>query len=117
LQREPRVCLSQSSQVYFRDIYNNLSQIIDLLETYREFAMGIAETYMSSVANRMNEIMKTLTIITTIFVPLTFLAGVYGMNMKWIPENDLEWAYPVFWAFCLAMAGAMLYWFRRRGWF
>ena len=117
LQREPRVCLSESSQVYFRDIYNNLSQVIDLLETYREFAMGIAETYMSSVANRMNEIMKTLTIITTIFVPLTFLAGVYGMNMKWIPENEWPWAYPVFWAFCLSVAGAMVLWFRRRGWF
>lgn len=116
LQREPRVCLSQSSQVYFRDVYNNLTQIIELLETYRDFAIGIAETYMSSVANRMNEIMKTLTIITTIFVPLTFLAGVYGMNMP-IPENSSPWAYPVFWGISLSAAVGMLFWFRRRGWF
>lgn len=115
LQREPRVSLAEASQVYYRDIYNNLTQIIDLLETYREFAASIADTYMSGMANRMNEIVKTLTIISTIFVPLTFLAGVYGMNMP-IPENHSPWTYPVFWTFALSVAAAMLLWFRRRGW-
>jgi magnesium transporter len=63
----------------------------------------------------MNDIMKTLTIVSTIFVPLTFLAGVYGMNMP-IPENGKDWAYPLFWTFCASVAGGMLYMFRRRGW-
>jgi magnesium transporter len=71
---------------------------------------------MSAVSNRMNEVMKTLTIISTIFVPLTFLAGVYGMNMP-IPENHHEITYPLFWLFALLVAGGMLFWFRRRGWF
>jgi magnesium transporter len=71
---------------------------------------------MSSMSNRTNEIMKVLTIITTIFVPLTFLAGVYGMNMP-IPENAWKWSYPAFWTICLTLAGSMMVWFHRRGWF
>ncbi len=91
-------------------------QIIDLVETYREIAGGLAETYVSVVSNRTNDIVKVLTIIGTIFIPLTFLAGVYGMNMP-IPENASPYAYPLFWAVCLGLSGAMLLWFRRRGWF
>jgi magnesium transporter len=70
---------------------------------------------MSSVSQRMNEVMKVLTIIGTIFIPLTFLAGVYGMNMP-IPENDWKESYPAFWIICVAVAGSMLLWFKRRGW-
>jgi magnesium transporter len=116
LQREPHVCLSDVTQTYLRDVYDHLVHLIDLVETYREIATGLTETYMSAVSNRMNEVMKTLTIISTIFVPLTFLAGVYGMNMP-IPENHHEITYPLFWVFALLLAGGMLYWFRRRGWF
>jgi magnesium transporter len=73
------------------------------------------ETYMSVVSNRMNEVVKVLTIIGTIFIPLTFLAGVYGMNMP-IPENSWRGTYPLFWLVSVGIAGGMLYWFRRRGW-
>jgi magnesium transporter len=76
----------------------------------------LTETYMSSVSNRMNEIMKVLTIIGTIFIPLTFLAGVYGMNFHYFPELKSEWGYPAFWGVCLVMAVSMLILFRRRGW-
>ena len=76
-------------------------QIIDIIETYREIATGLTETYMTSVSNRMNEIMKVLTIIGTIFIPLTFLAGVYGMNFHHFPELDWSWAYPAFWGVCI----------------
>src|SRR5262249_53013695 len=110
LQREPRECLPPTTQVYLRDIYNHITQIIDLLETYRDFATGLTETYMSAASHRMNEIMKILTIISTIFVPLTFLAGVYGMNMP-IPENQSPWTYPIFWGFSLTVATCMLFWF------
>jgi magnesium transporter len=115
LQREKHECLSETAQTYLRDVYDHCVQIIDLIETYREIAAALTETYISIVSNRTNEIMKVLTIMGTIFIPLTFLAGVYGMNMP-IPENQWPAAYPVFWAFCVLVAGGMLLWFRRRGW-
>jgi len=115
LQREPHECMSDTTRTYLHDLYDHAVQIIDILETYRDVATGLTETYMSSLSNRMNEIMKVLTIIGTIFIPLTFLAGVYGMNMP-IPENQWKWAYPVFWIVCVALAGGMIGWFRRRGW-
>jgi magnesium transporter len=115
LQRDRHECLSETTLTYFRDIHDHCVQIIDLLETYREIAASLTETYMVAVSNRMNEIMKVLTVIGTIFIPLTFLAGVYGMNMQ-IPENGWAWSYPVFWAVCIASACGMLVWFRRRGW-
>ena len=88
-------------------------QIIDIIETYREVATALTETYMTSVSTRLNEIMKVLTIIGTIFIPLTFLAGVSGMNFHHFPELDWPYAYPIFWAICIATAGGMIIWFRR----
>jgi magnesium transporter len=115
LQREPHECMSDVTRTYLRDVYDNCVQIIDLVETYREFANGLTETYMSALSIRMNEIMKVLTIMGTIFIPLTFLAGVYGMNMP-IPENQSSWSYPVFWLVCLTTVVGMLVWFKRRRW-
>ena len=115
LQREKHECLSDTARTYFRDVYDHCVQIIDLIETYREIAASITETYMSMVSNRMNEVMKVLTIISTIFIPMTFLAGVYGMNMP-IPENEHWWTYPLFWTVCASIAGFMLWRFRRSGW-
>lgn len=115
LQRDKHECLSETSQTYLRDVYDHCGQIIDLIETYREIASAIAETYISVVSNRTNDIVKVLTIIGTIFIPLTFLAGVYGMNMP-IPENASAISYPAFWAVCIGLAGGMLFWFRHRGW-
>lgn len=115
LQRERHECLSDITQTYFRDVYDHCVQIIDLIETYREIANAVAETYVSLISNRTNDIMKVLTVIGTIFIPLTFLAGVYGMNMP-IPENQWPYSYPVFWCVCLAIAAFMLWRFRRGGW-
>ena len=115
LQREKHECLSEAARTYFRDVYDHCVQIIDLIETYREIAASLTETYMSIVSNRMNEVMKVLTIISTIFIPMTFLAGVYGMNMK-IPEYEYAWAYPLFWTVCAGIAVFMLWRFRRSGW-
>jgi magnesium transporter len=115
LQRERHECLSEITQTYFRDVYDHCVQIIDLIETYREIASAVAETYISLISNRTNAIMKVLTVIGTIFIPLTFLAGVYGMNMH-IPENQWPYAYPVFWAVCVVIAAFMLWRFRRGGW-
>lgn len=115
LQREKHECLSDTTLTYFRDVYDHCVQILDLNETYHEIATALTETYMSVVSNHMNEVVKVLTIISTIFIPLTFVAGVYGMNMP-IPENRWEWSYPVFWIVCLLIAASMLALFRRRGW-
>jgi len=116
MQREPHECFSELTQTYIRDVYDHAVQAIDIVETYREVATGLTETYMTSMSNRMNEIMKVLTIMGTIFIPLTFLAGVYGMNFHHFPELDWPYAYPLFWVVCFATAGGMLTWFRRRGW-
>ena len=115
LLREKHECLSDTTLTYFRDVYDHCVQIIDLNETYHEIAAALTETYMSVMSNRMNEVVKVLTLISTIFMPLTFLAGVYGMNMP-IPENEWWWSYPMFWVVCLVLAVGMLMWFRRRGW-
>jgi magnesium transporter len=116
LQREQHECFSDNARTYMRDVYDHTVQIIDIIETYREVAVGLTETYISAMGNRLNEIMKVLTIIGTIFIPLTFLAGVYGMNFHFFPELEVRWAYPAFWGVCVATAGVMLVWFRRRGW-
>jgi magnesium transporter len=116
LQREPHECFSDQARTYMRDVYDHAVQIIDIIETYREVATGLTETYMSSVNNRMSEVMKVLTIIGTIFIPLTFLAGVYGMNFHHFPELEMRWGYPAFWVICLTTALSMLVWFRRKGW-
>jgi hypothetical protein len=94
LMREPHDCLSEQTRTYMRDVYDHTVQIIDIVETYREVAMGLTETYMTAMSNRLNEVIKVLTIIGTIFIPLTFLAGVYGMNFTHFPELHWPWAYP-----------------------
>jgi magnesium transporter len=116
LLREPHECVSDMTRVYMRDLYDHVVEIIDIIETYREMASDLTETYMSSVSNRMNQIMKVLTMIGTIFIPLTFLAGVYGMNFRHFPEIEQSWAYPAFWGVCVILAGIMIVLFRRRKW-
>jgi magnesium transporter len=116
LQRESHECLSAQSQTYLRDAYDHVVILLEMIDTYREVGTGLTEIYMSSLSNRMNEIMKVLTLMTSIFVPLTFLAGVYGMNFKFQPEFQWEWSYPIFWGICITLATIMIVWFRRRGW-
>ena len=116
LHREPHECMSENTRLYMHDLYDHVIQIMDLIEIYRENASDLTETYMSSASQRMNEIMKVLTIIGTIFIPLTFLAGVYGMNFHHFPELDKVWAYPAFWGICIVTAGAMLVMFWKRHW-
>ncbi len=116
LQRESHECLSENTRIYMRDLTDHIVQLIEIIETYRERASDMTENYMSAVSHRMNEVMKVLTIIGTIFIPLTFLAGVYGMNFHYFPELDQPWAYPAFWVFCGAAVIAMVTLFRRRGW-
>ncbi|MFA9477040.1 magnesium/cobalt transporter CorA [Phycisphaerales bacterium AB-hyl4] len=116
LQRMEHVELSSITRLYLRDVYDHTVQLLDLVETYREIAMSLSDMWVNAVSNRMSQVMKVLTIIATIFIPLTFLAGVYGMNFEHMPELEWRWSYAVVWAIFLGTAGGMLSWFRRRGW-
>jgi magnesium transporter len=116
LHREPNECMSEDTRLYMHDLYDHVIQIMDIVEILRENASDLTETYMSSASYRMNEVMKVLTLIGTIFIPLTFLAGVYGMNFHYFPELDKVWAYPAFWGVCILTAVGMLVLFWRRDW-
>jgi len=102
--------------LYLRDVYDHTIQVIDTVETYRDMLSGMLDIYLSSVSNKMNEVMKVLTIIATIFIPLTFLAGIYGMNFKYMPELELKWAYPILWIIMISVFGFMLIYFKRKKW-
>ena len=102
--------------IYYRDAYDHAIQINEQLETYRELAVSLMEVYLSSVSNRMNEVMKVLTVIGSIFLPLTFIVGVYGMNFEYLPELHVRWFYPFLWVVMIGIAVGMFIYFRRRGW-
>ncbi|UCG32252.1 MAG: magnesium/cobalt transporter CorA [Phycisphaerales bacterium] len=108
--------ISDEVRVHLRDCYDHCIQIIDVIETYRELAGSLMDMYLSSVGNRQNEVMKVLTIMATIFIPLTFLAGIYGMNFEYMPELHLRWAYPGLLLVMIAVAAGMLAHFRLKGW-
>ncbi|MGZ8876143.1 MAG: CorA family divalent cation transporter, partial [Halobacteriota archaeon] len=108
--------IQQSTSVYLRDVYDHTIQAIDTVETSREMVSDLLDIYLSSVSNRMNAIMKVLTIIATIFIPLTFVAGVYGMNFRYMPELEWQWGYPLVWTVMIGMVVCMLIYFRRKKW-
>ncbi len=114
--REPSQLITDETRIYIRDCYDHTIQVIDLLENYRDIAGDLIEVYLSSISNRMNEIMKILTIFTTIFIPLTFIAGVYGMNFKNMPELNWKYGYLFALGIMAALAAVMLIYFRKKGW-
>lgn len=116
LQRDENGFFNDFVRTYLRDVYDHTIQVIDIVETYREMAGGLNDLYMSSMGNRMNEIMKVLTIMASVFIPITFLAGVYGMNFEHIPEIAWPYAYPVFWVICFSIVSVLLIYFYRKGW-
>jgi magnesium transporter len=115
--------ISSEVSIFLRDCYDHIVQIIDIIETYRELASSLTDIYLSSISNKMNEIMKLLTVISSIFIPLTFIVGVYGMNFNsevspWnMPELNWYWGYPLCWMVMLATSGGLIFYFWRRGWF
>jgi len=115
--------ISDEVRVYLRDCYDHAVQVLDMVETYRELASSLMDVYLSSVSNRMNEVMKFLTIVSTIFIPLTFIAGVYGMNFNTekspfnLPELNWYWGYPLCWTVMVTIATVLVVFFKRKGWF
>jgi magnesium transporter len=101
---------------FYRDVYDHLVRVVDLADSYRDLISGSLEAYLSVVSNRLNEIMKVLTIFSAVMLPLTFIAGVYGMNFDNMPELHSRWGYFAVWGLMIVVALAMLVFFRRRGW-
>ncbi len=117
MERTETKLIQRSTDIYLRDVYDHTIQILDTIESLRDIVSGMHDTYLSSISNRLNEVMKVLTMWATIFIPLTFVAGVYGMNFDYMPELRWRWGYYVVWGAMLTAAGAMLAYFRRKKWF
>ncbi|MBN1126780.1 MAG: magnesium/cobalt transporter CorA [Sedimentisphaerales bacterium] len=117
LQRTESYLIQETTRLYLRDVYDHTIQVIDTIETFRDMVAGLLDLYLAAVSNRMNAVMKVLTVIATIFIPLSFFAGVYGMNFEQMPELQWRWAYPLgFWSVIVIAAGSMLLYFKRRKW-
>jgi magnesium transporter len=116
LERGELSLIRESTGIYFRDVYDHTIQVVDTIETFRDMISGMLDIYLSSVSNRMNEVMKVLTIIATIFIPLTLITGIYGMNFHYMPELGWRWGYPMVWLVMLVIGVVMLVYFRRKKW-
>lgn len=116
LERVESKLVHKSTRIYLRDVYDHTVQVIDSVETSRDMLSGMLDVYLSSISNRMNEVMKVLTIIATIFIPLTFIAGIYGMNFQNMPELEWHWGYPVVWLVIAAILFLMVIYFKRKKW-
>ena len=122
LLRDESPHVAKETRIYLRDTYDHAVQVMDMVETFREIASGLMDLYLSSISNRMNEIMKVLTILSTIFLPITFIAGVYGMNFEtgasaWnMPELKWPFGYPFALALMAASVVTMRVYYRRKGW-
>ena len=116
LERGESHLVTEATQRYLRDVYDHTIQVIDTVETFRDMLSSLHDTYLSSLSNRMNEVMKVLTIIATIFIPMTFIAGIYGMNFEVMPELKWPWGYAGVWVVILMIGVGMLVYFRRKRW-
>ena len=115
-QRSDSTLINESTQIYFRDIYDHTLRVIESLDSFREILNGTLEIYLSSVSNKMNETMKVLTVFASIFIPLTFIAGIYGMNFDYMPELKWKWAYPTLWFLFIIIPILLLIYFKNKKW-
>lgn len=116
LERGEAVFFGDATRLYLRDVYDHTVQVIETLETFRDMVTGMLDIYLSSVSNRLNSVMKVLTVIATIFIPLTFIVGIYGMNFRYMPELEWRYGYALVWAVMIAIALSMVIVFKRKRW-
>jgi magnesium transporter len=116
LVKEESPLVQERTRFFLRDIYDHAVHVIETTETFREMVSEMIDVYLSSVSNRMNEVMKVLTIIATVFIPLTYIVGIYGMNFKYMPELEWPYGYPLLWVIMLGVALTMLVLFKRKKW-
>lgn len=115
-QRTESPLVQQEDKLFIGDVYDHTIQVIDTVESFRDIISGMMELYLTIVSNKMNEVMKVLTIMATIFIPLTFVAGIYGMNFKYMPELEWKWSYPLLWMLLIIIFLGMIFYFKRRKW-
>ena len=115
-QKTESAIIQEDNKVFIRDIYDHTIQVIDTIESFRDIISGMMDLYLSTVSNKMNEVMKVLTIIATIFIPLTFVAGIYGMNFKYMPELEWKWSYLILWILLIVIFFGMMFYFKRKKW-
>ena len=116
LERGESSLIKESTRIYPKDIHDHTIHIIDTLETFREMVAGMLEIYLSSISNRLNAVIKVLTMLATIFMPLTFIAGIYGMNFKYMPEIEWRWGYPIILLIMATIGITMVYYFKKKKW-
>jgi len=116
IQRSESPLINEKTRRYFGDIYDHAIRITEAIESYRDLIAGMLDIYLSSVSNKMNETMKVLTVFASIFIPLTFIAGVYGMNFEYMPELKWRWGYPVLWVFFISVSVFLLRFFKKKKW-
>ena len=114
--RDESFPISEPVRVFLRDVYDHAFEVLDTIETFRDLSVGLMDVYLSAASNRLNEVMKTLTLVSTVFIPLTFIVGVYGMNFDVMPELRWRFGYPLVLALMLAVGLGIAAWFRRKGW-
>jgi magnesium transporter len=117
LSKSDNLHIKGNTGLYLRDVYDHCVHAIDTVETFRDLTSGLMDVYLSTLSNKMNMVMKTLTVISTIFIPLTFIVGVYGMNFDFMPELHTQWGYPLVWFLMLAIVLVMLKYFKNKEWF
>lgn len=115
--RDESPLIADETKLFLRDVYDHTVQILDTLDNNRELLAALHDMYMTNISTKMNEVMKVLTIIATIFIPLTFIAGIYGMNFSYMPELQWKWSYPIVWVVMILVTIGMIFYFRRKKWF
>jgi len=114
--REENNIIQQQNLIYFKDVYDHVLRVAETTETQRDVIYSLLDMYQTNVSNRMNEVMKVLTIFASIFIPLTFITGIYGMNFEYMPELKWRYAYPVLWLLFIVISVGLLYFFRKKKW-
>jgi magnesium transporter len=114
--RSDTTLIDQKTHIYLRDVSDHAIRVSESIESYRDILSGLLDIYISSVSNKMNEVMKVLTVFASIFIPLTFLAGIYGMNFEYMPELKWKWAYPIFWVVSIGITVGLLTYFKKKKW-
>ncbi|WP_242132881.1 magnesium/cobalt transporter CorA [Aestuariivivens marinum] len=116
IEKNENTLIHKKTITYYRDIYDHLIQVSENIDIYREMIWSLMDMYMTTISNKMNEVMKVLTIMASIFIPLTFIAGIYGMNFNYIPELQFKYGYFTVWGVMIVIFLAMLYYFKRKKW-
>lgn len=114
--RSDTTLVHEKTRIYFRDVYDHVLRITETVESHKDMLSGLLDIYMSSVSNKMNEVMKVLTVFASIFIPLTFIAGIYGMNFEYMPELKWKWAYPTLWVSFISIPVVLIIYFKRKKW-